>query len=61
MNTGFFTDKSGKKSMIRLLSFIVVIGCLPMLYLHPDQSPPICVLIGTVIGAKSWQANKESV
>lgn len=56
---GFFSDDKGNKSMTRLLSFIVVIGVTPMLYLHPEQAPSISLLLGGVVGAKAVQKRFE--
>lgn len=56
---GLFNDDKGNVSMMRLLSLIVVVATLPVLYLHPEQSPSICLLIGGVVGAKSLQKHAE--
>lgn len=54
-----FKDKEGKWSMMRVLSFMVVAACLPFIYLHPEQSPTISVLIGGAIAGKWLQKKGE--
>lgn len=55
----FFENNCGKPSMIRLLCFIVTLGALPMLYVNPEQSIPVCGLIGAAI-AGQWLTKGKS-
>lgn len=57
---GLFKGGDGKWSMMRVLSFIVVLSCLPILYLHPEQATPVCALIGGAIAGKWLQHKGES-
>lgn len=55
----FFKNDAGQYSMMRLLSFIVVVALTPAIYVYPEQSPTICLLIGAVVGAKGYQKQCE--
>lgn len=57
--TEFLKGNNGKLSMMRLLSLIVTLGCLPVLYLHPEQATPVCALIGAAIAGKWLQKKGE--
>lgn len=55
----FLKGNNGKCSMMRLLSLLVTVSCIPVLYLHPDQATPVCALIGTAIAGKWLQKKGE--
>ena len=55
-----FKGNNNKWSMMRVLSFLVTLSCLPVLYVHPEQSTPVCALIGTSIAGKWLQKKGES-
>lgn len=57
---GLFKGNNGKWSMMRALSFIVTVACIPVLYIHPEQSVPVCGLIGTAQAAKWLQKKGEA-
>jgi hypothetical protein len=54
-----FQGNNGKLSMMRFLSFIVTVACIPVLYIHPDQATPVCALIGGAIAGKWLQKKGE--
>lgn len=54
-----FKGNNGKWSMMRVLAFIVTVSALPVLYLHPEQSVPVCGLIGAAIAGKWLQKKGE--
>ena len=58
--TSLFKGNNGKWSMMRLLSFVVTLSCLPVLYVSPEQSTPVCALIGAAIAGKWLQQKGES-
>lgn len=56
--TGLFKGNNGKWSMMRVLSFIVVLGTLPLCYLTPDQSVQWVAIIGFGMAGK-WLSKKN--
>ena len=57
---GLFKGNNGKWSMMRVLSAIVTVSCLPVLYVHPAQATPVCALIGAAIAGKWLQKKGEA-
>lgn len=51
---------NGKWSMMRFLSLVVTLSCIPLLYVHPEQSVPVCALIGGAIAGKWLQKKGET-
>jgi hypothetical protein len=56
----FFENNNTKPSMIRLLCFIVTVCALPMLYVNPEQSIPVCGLIGAAIAGQWLTKGKDN-
>jgi hypothetical protein len=57
LKTFLQNESMTKFSMMRLLCLIVTVGGLPILYIHPEQSPYVCSMIGLAIAGK-WLADK---
>lgn len=55
---GLFKGNNGKWSMMRVLSFIVVLGALPLCYLIPEQSAQWVAIIGFGMAGK-WLSKKN--
>lgn len=55
-----FKGNNEKWSMMRVLSFIVTVSLIPVIYIHPEQSVPVCTLIGGCIAGKWLQKKGES-
>jgi len=51
----FFMDDKGALSMMRLLSFILVVGGLTFAYVHPDHETGYIAVITLGLGGKVGQ------
>lgn len=55
----FFRNAQGKGSMMRLLCFIVTVATLPALYIHPDNTTELCLLISACLAGK-WLQKEQA-
>lgn len=56
----FFKDCNGKFSMMRLLAFIIIVGVIPLCYIHPLQAASWASMVVSVTVFKWAQKKGES-
>lgn len=56
----FFMDSNGALSMMRLCTFVLVLGGLVFAYVHPDHETGYISIITLGLGGKSIQKHLEN-
>ena len=57
----FFMDSKGSLSMMRLCTFILVVGGLTFAYIHPDHEMGYISIITLGLGGKATQKHLENL